>query len=73
MNELAQFPSQRRSPLLRLGLRRHLRALCATKPSCQTLYAMQLASGVPVEREPGICPVCGSATCGLARNLARRS
>jgi hypothetical protein len=51
---------------------RCLDALKRPKVSCVTLYAMHLASGIPVDREPGICPVCGTDECKLARMLAQR-
>ncbi|HZO77840.1 MAG TPA: hypothetical protein VFB39_07325 [Solirubrobacteraceae bacterium] len=51
---------------------RCLHALKSGKVSCMTLYAMHLASGVPVVMEPGVCPVCGSHQCKLARALAQR-
>lgn len=51
---------------------RCLHALKPGKVSCVTLYAMHLASGVPVAMEPGVCPVCGSRQCKLARALAQR-
>jgi hypothetical protein len=47
-------------------------ALKRPKLSCVTLYAMHLASGIPVDREPGICPVCGADQCKLARMLEAR-
>jgi hypothetical protein len=37
-----------------------------------TLYAMELASGAPVSLERGVCPICGSRQCKLARALAQR-
>ncbi len=72
MEEIGQVPLREHPDRFGAAFLRHVRALGLGKPSCQTLYAMQLASGVPVEREPGVCPVCGSSTCALARNLARR-
>ena len=38
--------------------------------SCITLYAMQVAGGVPVVTKPGVCPMCESLECELARMLA---
>jgi hypothetical protein len=71
MSDLGQLADQRPHPP---GgwLHRCTHALKQRNVSCMTLYAMHLASGVPVDREPGICPVCGSRRCKLARALDRR-
>jgi hypothetical protein len=73
MSETGQLPLDRPSNAFGGALARWRRALKPGKMSCMTLYAMHLASGVPVEREPGICPVCGSTVCKLARTLRRRA
>ena len=72
MSETGQLPLDRQSNPFGGALARWVHALKPGKVSCMTLYAMSLASGVPVDREPGVCPVCGSAACKLARTLQRR-
>jgi hypothetical protein len=72
MGDFGQVSVRQRPDWFGVAFLRQLRERWPVRPSCQTLYAMQLASGVPVEREPGVCPVCGSSTCSLARNLTQR-
>jgi hypothetical protein len=72
MSETGQLPLDRRTHPFGGGLLRWIHALKVPRVSCMTLYAMHLASGVPVDREPGVCPVCGSRQCKLARTLEGR-
>ena len=72
MSETGQLSLQRRPHPLGGWFGRRLDALKGPKMSCVTLYALQLASGIPVDREPGICPVCGADQCKLARMLEQR-
>jgi hypothetical protein len=72
MSDPGQFSLQPHPHPLGGWFGRWMHAFKPGKMSCMTLYAMHLASGVPVEREPGICPVCGSHQCKLARALERR-
>ena len=72
MSDTGQLSLHRPSHPLGGWFGRCMHALKPPKVSCTTLYAMHLASGVPVEREPGICPVCGSRQCKLARMLEER-
>ncbi len=72
MGEIGQIHLERRSHLFAGALLRCIRALNPANASCATLYAMHLASGIPVDREPGVCPVCGSSDCKLERALEHR-
>lgn len=72
MGEIGQIPLDRRSHPFGGALLRCVRALHPGKVSCMTLYAMHLASGVPVDRQPGVCPVCGSSHCKLEQALEHR-
>jgi hypothetical protein len=72
MSDTGQLSLQQRPHPLGGWFLRCMHALRRPKVSCMTLYAMHLASGIPVDREPGICPVCGSRQCKLARVLEAR-
>jgi hypothetical protein len=72
MSKIGQLPLDRRAHQFGGTLLRWMQSLKPGQASCMTLYAMHLASGVPVDMEPGICPVCGSPQCKLARALAHR-
>jgi hypothetical protein len=72
MGDTGQISVERRPHRFGAAVARRMQALKPGSVSCMALYAMQLASGVPVDREPGICPVCGSRQCKLARALERR-
>jgi hypothetical protein len=73
MSDTGQLSLQRRSHLFGGGVFRRMHWHKPTRMSCMTLYAMHLASGVPVEMEPGVCPVCGAHDCKLVRTLERRT
>lgn len=72
MGEIGQIPLQQQSHLFGGTFLRRMRALKPGKVSCTTLYAMHLASGIPVDRQPGVCPVCGSSHCKLEQALEHR-
>jgi hypothetical protein len=72
MSDIGQLPLQQQPHLTGTAFWRRKRGDRHWKVSCMTLYAMHLASGVPVELERGTCPVCGSRRCKLARALEQR-
>ena len=72
-SDTGQLSLRRRSHLLGASFFSRMHWPKPRKVSCMTLYAMHLASGVPIEMEPGVCPVCGAHDCKLVRALQRRS
>lgn len=73
MTALGHSRSARSLKVLRCGIVGRIQTVKRRRLSCMTIYGLFVMSGEPAIAEPGVCPICESRHCNLARALQRRS